>query len=136
MDYLAQRGYDVYLVDLPGYGRSTRPPEMDQPAANNPPIVRTDMAVKDVGTTVDYILARRRLSKIDLMGWSWGATVVATYAAQNNDKVDRLVLYAPGWLRAAPPSPQPPLGAYQTWTMEQARSRLQNGAPEDKKRRR
>jgi len=29
MDYLAQHGYDVYLVDLRGYGRSTRPPEMD-----------------------------------------------------------------------------------------------------------
>jgi pimeloyl-ACP methyl ester carboxylesterase len=133
MDYLARRGYDVYLVDLPGYGRSTRPPEMDQPAANNPPIVRTDMAVEDVGATVDHILARRSLPKIDLMGWSWGATIVATYAAQHNDKVDRLVLYAPGWLRTAPTSPPPPLGAYQTWTMEQARSRLQNGAPEDKK---
>src|ERR1700674_2379769 len=32
MDYIAQRGYDVYLVDLRGYGRSTRPPEMDHPA--------------------------------------------------------------------------------------------------------
>jgi alpha-beta hydrolase superfamily lysophospholipase len=25
MDYIAQHGYDVYLLDLPGYGRSTRP---------------------------------------------------------------------------------------------------------------
>src|SRR4051812_33256465 len=31
MDYIAQRGYDVYLVDLRGYGKSTRPPEMDHP---------------------------------------------------------------------------------------------------------
>lgn len=31
MDYLAERGWDVYLVDLRGYGRSTRPPEMRQP---------------------------------------------------------------------------------------------------------
>src|SRR5690349_13878786 len=28
MDYLAARGYDVWLLDLRGYGRSTRPPEM------------------------------------------------------------------------------------------------------------
>src|SRR5438874_8031662 len=28
MDYIAQRGFDVWLVDLRGYGRSTRPPEM------------------------------------------------------------------------------------------------------------
>src|SRR5262245_35216553 len=48
MEYMAQRGYDVYLVDLRGYGRSTRPPEMDKPAAENEPIVRTATAVKDV----------------------------------------------------------------------------------------
>src|SRR6266481_5864165 len=28
MDYIAARGYDVYLLDVRGYGRSTRPPEM------------------------------------------------------------------------------------------------------------
>src|SRR6202022_4036274 len=28
MDLIAARGYDVYLVDVRGYGRSTRPPEM------------------------------------------------------------------------------------------------------------
>jgi alpha-beta hydrolase superfamily lysophospholipase len=29
MDYIAQHGWDVYLIDVRGYGRSTRPPEMD-----------------------------------------------------------------------------------------------------------
>lgn len=42
MDFLAARGYDVYLVDLRGYGGSSRPQEMNQPAADNPPIVHTD----------------------------------------------------------------------------------------------
>ena len=32
MDYIARAGYDVYLVDVRGYGRSTRPAGMDQPA--------------------------------------------------------------------------------------------------------
>ena len=27
MDYIAARGYDVYLLDLRGYGKSTRPKE-------------------------------------------------------------------------------------------------------------
>jgi alpha-beta hydrolase superfamily lysophospholipase len=36
MDYIAQHGYDVYLVDVRGYGKSTRPPEMDKPAATDP----------------------------------------------------------------------------------------------------
>src|SRR6476659_3184453 len=55
MDYIAQRGYDVYLVDLRGYGRSTRPPEMDQPPAANAPLTRTATAAKDVGAAVDFI---------------------------------------------------------------------------------
>jgi len=38
MDLLAARGYDVYLVDVRGYGRSTRPPEMSQPPAANKPM--------------------------------------------------------------------------------------------------
>ena len=37
MDYIAAQGWDVYLVDLRGYGQSTRPPEMAQPAKDNPP---------------------------------------------------------------------------------------------------
>jgi pimeloyl-ACP methyl ester carboxylesterase len=32
MDYIARRGFDVYLMDLPGYGASTRPAVMDEPA--------------------------------------------------------------------------------------------------------
>ena len=96
MDYIAQHGYDVYLVDIRGYSKSTRPPEMDQPAVDNEPIVRTDTAVKDVGAAVDFILKRRGVSKIDLMGWSWGTSIMGWYTAQNNDKVNRLVLYAPG----------------------------------------
>jgi pimeloyl-ACP methyl ester carboxylesterase len=135
MDYIAQHGYDVYLVDLRGYGGSTRPPEMGKPATENPPIVRTDVAVKDVAATVDHILARRGLTKLNLIGWSWGTTTTGQYATENSDKVNRLVLYAPAWISEAPAGTQPALGAYQTWTMEQARSRLQNGpAPEEKKK--
>ena len=32
MDYIAARGYDVYLLDLRGYGKSTRPKEMAEHA--------------------------------------------------------------------------------------------------------
>jgi len=64
MDYIAQRGWDVYLVDVRGYGRSTRPPEMDQPADSNAPIVTTDVAVKDVGSAIDFIFQRRGISRL------------------------------------------------------------------------
>src|SRR5881275_3402150 len=49
MDYIASRGYDVYLLDLRGYGKSTRPSEMAQDSKANPPIVRGDTALKDIG---------------------------------------------------------------------------------------
>src|SRR6195256_174303 len=71
MDYIAARGYDVYLLDLRGYGKSTRPKEMSEEAKANPPIVRGATAVKDIGTVVDFILMRRKISKLNLLGWSW-----------------------------------------------------------------
>ena len=70
MDYIARQGWDVYLVDIRGYGGSTRPPEMDQPAQDNKPVVDTPTAVKDVGSAVDHILQKRKVSRINLMGWS------------------------------------------------------------------
>jgi len=79
MDYMAQHGYDVYLVDLRGYGRSTRPPEMDLPPEQNAPLVRTTTAVKDVGAAVDFILKRRGVSRINLLGWSWGTSIMGMY---------------------------------------------------------
>ncbi len=98
MDYLAMHGYDVYLLDLPGYGRSTRPAAMDAPADANPPLETTDQAVADYGRVVDYVLAKRKLTSLDVMGWSWGTAIAAGYASTHADKVHRLVLYAPLWL--------------------------------------
>ena len=134
MDYIAAHGWDVYLVDLRGYGRSTRPAEMDQPARDNPPIVTTDVAVRDVSTAVDYILKRRNVSKVNLLGWSWGTSIMAAYTTANNDKVNKLALYAPLWLRNTPGliGGDGPLGAYRTVTKENARKRWLTGVPADK----
>ena len=61
MEYIAARGYDVYLLDLRGYGKSSRPKEMSEDSKANPPIVRGNTAIKDIGTLVDFILARRNI---------------------------------------------------------------------------
>ena len=136
MDYIAQRGWDVYLMDLRGYGASTRPPQMSLPATENQPIVNTDVAVRDVMTVVDHILARRQVSKINLMGWSWGTAIMGAYTAQNNGKVERLVLYAPLWLVKDPPpiAGQGPLGAYRTVAKDAAQQRWLRGVPADKQK--
>jgi pimeloyl-ACP methyl ester carboxylesterase len=136
MDYLAARGYDVYLLDLRGYGKSTRPKEMSEKPEANPPIVRTDTAVKDISTVVDFILKRRNIVKLDLLGWSWGTTQMATFTTQNPTKVERLVLYAPQWIRTTATLIQPgsgPMPAYRMVRKDQALGRWLTGVPEDKK---
>src|SRR6202051_2186512 len=104
MDLIAARGYDVYLVDVRGYGHSTRPAEMRQPPETNKPIVSTRVAAHDLGAAVDYVLRKRKVSKIDVMGWSWGTSIAGSYTSEHNDKVNRLVLYAPQWIRNEPPA--------------------------------
>ena len=135
MDFIARGGWDVYLVDVRGYGRSTRPPEMGRPPEENPPIVRTDVAVGDLGAAVGFILRRRGIPRLSLMGWSWGTTLVAGYTAEHPDKVERLVLYAPLWLSTPSPGEgiPAPSGAYVATPMHVARWRLQAGAPDDEK---
>ena len=135
MDYIAQRGFDAYLLDVRGYSRSTRPPEMSQPSDKNPPLVDTDTAIKDVAAVVDNILARRHVSKVNLIGWSWGTMIMAGYTVKNNDKVERLVLYAPLWVGNVSTIPMTgQLPAYRTVSMAAAKNRWLTGVPEDKKK--
>jgi pimeloyl-ACP methyl ester carboxylesterase len=90
MTQVALRGFAAYYVDLRGYGHSTRPA-----ATENQPFARAEEVVADIGDTVDFIRERTGADKVNLIGWSWGATITGMYTAANNDKVDRLVLYAP-----------------------------------------
>ena len=134
MDDLAEHGFDVYLLDLPGYGRSTRPAAMAQPAEANAPVETTQDAVRHYGAVVDYVLKRRGLQKLDAMGWSWGTTIAAGFAAAQPQKVERLVLYAPIWTvpGAAPVLASGKLGAYRAVGIGAARQRWLNGVPPDK----
>jgi pimeloyl-ACP methyl ester carboxylesterase len=102
MEWIAQRGWDVWLVDVRGYGGSTRPPEMNRPAEESKPIVDTATAARDVGAAVAHITQKRGLPKINLMGWSWGTSIMGSYTAEHNDRVARLVLYAPQWISNSP----------------------------------
>src|SRR4051794_28429199 len=143
MDLIAARGYDVYLVDIRGYGRSTRPPEMSEPPEANKPIVSTEDAVRDFATAVEHVLQRRGVEKINLMGWSWGTAIAGKYTSEHNEKVHRLVLFAPLWMfrkdAVIAPAPEatgknaPALGAYRLVSKDVAKARWLQGVPEDKK---
>ena len=134
MDYLAQRGYDVWLLDVRGYGRSTRPPAMAQPPGANPPFADTEDAARDIATAVDFITRRRGVAKLNLVGWSWGTTTTALYTTRNNARVNKLVLYAPVWtppkVGATPPAPTT---AYRSVSIEAARARWYTNVPADKR---
>ena len=95
-----------------------------------------ETAVNDIGTVVDHILQSRNIQRLNLLGWSWGTTLMATYTTQNASKVERLVLYAPVWIRQTPSLVQGgpgKLGAYRKVTREQAKERWYTGVPDDKK---
>ena len=137
MDFIAARGFDVWLLDLRGYGYSTRPREMNEPPENNAPIVRTEIAVADVSAAVDHIFKWRGIDRLNLLGWSWGTTQIATYTARNSGRVNKLVLYAPQWIRSAatqsPLATQGKIGAYRTVERTQMLGRWLNGVPEHKR---
>jgi len=133
MDYMAGRGFDVWCLDLAGYGRSSRPAG----EAGAPP-TRGEAAVAGIGAALAHIRGARGVAKCGLVGWSWGTTLVARFAADNPSLVDRLVLYAPLWLRepaarAAVPVPDGPLAPYRSVTRAAARERWTAGVPEGRR---
>jgi len=134
MDSIAKHGYDVYSMDVRGYGRSTRPPEMDRPARDSAPVVTTDDGMRDFGAVVGHILERRGIARLNLMGWSWGTVIAGAYSAKHPDRVERLVLCAPLWLRRVPGGLRVDgqMGAYRCVTFEAAKQRWLNGVPADR----
>lgn len=129
MDVLAQQGYDVYMLDVRGYGRSSRPAAMDQPPMQNEPIADTDTAARDFAAAANWVRQRRSVEKINVMGHSWGTATTALYTTRHADKVNRLVLYAPVWIRktASLTDSGGALGAYRTVTIDDAFKRKNTG---------
>jgi pimeloyl-ACP methyl ester carboxylesterase len=136
MDFIAERGFDVYLMDLRGYGRSTRPQAMSRAPIGEDPIVTTSEAVRDVEAVIDDILRRRQIAKLSMIGWSWGTSISASYAIEHPDKVERLVFYGPQWIdrERSPEQTEGKLGAYHTVSRQQARERWLTDVPKDKQR--
>jgi len=88
---LAQRGFAVYIMDVRGYGASTRPREMESSASQHAPLVRSNQAAHDIGSVVDWI-NRRRNARVALLGWATGGQWAGYYASYNPGKIGALVL--------------------------------------------
>src|SRR5580704_5618239 len=135
MAYLAHAGFDVFSMDMTGYGRSVRPAAMNDPcnltraqqAAYVPALIpalcdpsyahqMTTLASdwQDIDAVVNHVRTLRHVDKLNLLAWSLGGPRSAGYAAQHADKVLKLVLLAPAYNRAAqanPPEQVPANGA-------------------------
>jgi pimeloyl-ACP methyl ester carboxylesterase len=94
-DWMARRGYVVYMGDYRNYGYSTREKAMDEPAAAHQPVTRSYLALRDVEAMVDHIRRTRGVRKVTLIGWSWGAMMAGYYASLHSENLHKLVLYAP-----------------------------------------
>jgi pimeloyl-ACP methyl ester carboxylesterase len=134
MGYLARAGYDVFAMDMTGYGRSTRPAAMNDPCNLSREQQLTLIAApcsatygqqmttlasdwNDIGTVVDHLLAIRHVDRVAMVAWSLGGPRAAGYAAQHPEKVRKLVLLAPAYNRDAPgqaPAQVPANGAAMT----------------------
>jgi pimeloyl-ACP methyl ester carboxylesterase len=132
MAYLAEAGFDVFAMDMTGYGRSTKPAPMDDPcnlsraqqAAMVPALLEApcepsyagDLTTvasdwHDIEAVVDYVRALRHVDRVSLVGWSQGAPRAGGFAILHPEKVARLVLLAPASPSAAAPPTAPAASA-------------------------
>ena len=81
---------------------------------------------------VNHIFAARRISKISLIGFSWGTLITGGWCARRPDAVHRIAMFGASW----GVSPQAKLATaygYMTWTLEEGLQRMQTGIPSDRR---
>lgn len=112
---LAAVGHVVYVMDVRGWGGSTRPAALSQPPAANSPAVRSDEVARDIASVVEHIRGQHAGGRIALLGWATGGHWCALYAARHPEAVSHLVMLnslygvdAPWELRASFESPDQP----------------------------
>ncbi len=89
---LANRGFDVYVMDIRGYGFSTRPKEMEEAPSAHPPLVRFNDAAHDIDSVVDWIHRHQHISDVALFGWATGGQWAGYYASIYPKKISAVIL--------------------------------------------
>ncbi|MGI4855906.1 MAG: alpha/beta hydrolase [Janthinobacterium lividum] len=135
MDHLARAGFDVYAVDVRGYGESTRPQQMQLPAARSAPLGRTESGIRDFAAAVNFVLRTSGIARVNLIGMSWGGSVAGAFTARNGHKVRKLGLIAPQWVsdQPIPLDAGGALGGYRVVRAADARERWVGAAPQGKR---
>lgn len=86
-NFLANKGYRVWLLDITGYGQSQKPTDGF--------MVNSDYAAKDIQGAVSLILAKEHVGKINLLGWSAGTITGSRMVKLDPQVINSLILYAP-----------------------------------------
>jgi pimeloyl-ACP methyl ester carboxylesterase len=133
MDWMALSGFNVWCIDLLGYGGSDRPREMDEPPDQHAPLVDTQHAITEIDGAIDFILRESELQQLSLIGYSWGTAICGAYAGQFPRKVSRLVLSGALWVEQgnAPRGISAEMGAYRTVQADSAVRRWAIGLSQD-----
>ena len=84
---LAREGYDVWRLDIAGFGQSESVEDGFMPDS--------DYAAEDINAAVEKITEETGQDRIDVLGWSWGTVTVSRFAAAHPEHVNKIVLYAP-----------------------------------------
>lgn len=84
MDRFARAGFDVFALDVQGFGRSTHPEGY----------VTTEAAAEDLDAAVDAVRRLRDVPRVHLLAWSWGTQYAGLFVTAHGDKIDRYVSYA------------------------------------------
>jgi len=80
MKYFAKEGYYVVALDLPGYGDSEKPDNLDQ------------YHVKDLADVVKGLVETLEVSRFTLVGHDWGGAICWTFAALYPNLLDNLII--------------------------------------------
>lgn len=111
----ARAGHAVYVMDVRGWGGSTRPPALAAPPAANPPAVTSAEAVADISAVVAEVRRRHGGVRVALFGWATGGHWAGMFAAREPAAVGHLVMLnalygatGPWSLRAALEDPARP----------------------------
>ncbi len=87
MDFFAQHEYDVWAIDIHGYGHSDKTDDW----------IDVKSAAADISAGVEYIAKLRGVSKVDLFGCSAGTQRAGLYTMEHPERVARLILQAGFW---------------------------------------